>query len=348
MLPRLAGFFLVLVAVSFAGYIFIEPALLRASSAPRLSAVAKSYLDRALMLLREQHINSRNMDWPKLTREAYAAADGAKTTADTYPAIRLVINRLGEKHTFLVNPDQATADSTGKASGDAKPRLFVPPLGKQLANGIGVIQLYGFLGPVDEGNRYAETAKTTISNMEAHGVCRFILDLREDTGGNMYPMLNGVSGLLEPGILGTFAFPDGKYAPWSLTGGSVTERPPQNSLPAAPRGSHILPVGVLIGPHTASAGEFTAMSFEGRAKTRFFGSPSAGFVTANTPIQLSDGAVLVMTGAWGLDRTGKKYVDRIDPDEDTGPGDEALRAAVIWLSHQSCNHPVLRTLGIGK
>jgi C-terminal processing protease CtpA/Prc len=78
------------------------------------------------------------------------------------------------------------------------------------------------------------------------------------------------------------------------------------------------------------------MSFEGRQRTRFFGSPSAGFVTANSPIPLPDGAVLVMTVAWGLDRTGKRYVDRIEPDEDTGSGGAALGVAVDWLSHQSC------------
>jgi C-terminal processing protease CtpA/Prc len=95
-------------------------------------------------------------------------------------------------------------------------------------------------------------------------------------------------------------------------------------------------VAVLIGPMTGSAGEYTAMSFKGRSNTRFFGSPSAGYVTANHAAPLSDGAVIVMTGAWGIDRTGKKYLDRIEPDEDTGPGSAAIDAAVKWLSAQPC------------
>jgi C-terminal processing protease CtpA/Prc len=213
----------------------------------------------------------------------------------------------------------------------------MPPEGERLTNGIGVVRLFGFMGTVDQGRLYTETAQAKINDMKEHGVCRFVLDLREDTGGNMYPMLNGVSGLLEPGVLGTFLSPHGQYASWALEDGAVTVLPPRNSLPAARSDSAAIPVAVLIGSHTGSAGEFTAMSFEGRPNTRFFGASTAGFVTANTPIMLSDGAILLMTGAWGLDRTGKKYLDRIEPDEDTGSGNAALAAAANWLVHQACN-----------
>jgi hypothetical protein len=51
-----------------------------------MSAEAKLYLDQAIKLLREQHINSSNLDWQALTQKAYAAASGAKKTADTYSA----------------------------------------------------------------------------------------------------------------------------------------------------------------------------------------------------------------------------------------------------------------------
>jgi hypothetical protein len=335
MLVRWVGFLLAAMAVSLTTYVVIWPRGLHATSSPQMSPAAKNYLDQAIRLFREQHINAAKVDWQTLTKEAYWTADGAKSTADTYPAIWFIIRSLGEKHTLLVDPDQARAAATGKPSGSAKPEPLLLPQGAQLANGIGVIRLFGFMGSVDQGKLYAKTAQAKISDMKAHGVCRFVLDLREDTGGNMYPMLNGVRGLLEPGILGTFLSPRGQYASWALRDGAVTVLPPRNALPAATRTSPTLPVAVLIGPHTGSAGEFTAMSFEGRPNTRFFGSPSAGFVTANVPISLSDGAILVMTSSWGLDRTGKRYVNRIEPDEDIGSA-AALEAAANWLAHRSC------------
>jgi carboxyl-terminal processing protease len=337
MFGRWVGFLLVAMALSMTTYAVIWPRIVHATSKPQMSPIAKKYLDQSIALFREQHINAAKMDWPALTQQAYAAADGARTTADTYPAISLIIRALGEKHTFFADPDEARAMMTGKPSGDAKPSPFQLPEGTLLGKDIGVVRLFGFEGSVKQGSLYAETAQAKIRAMKARGICRFILDLRGDVGGNMYPMINGVSGLLEPGILGTFLSPHHQYQAWALQSGAVRVLPAQDTAPVAKRTSAALPVAVLIGPQTASAGEFTVMSFKGRPNTRFFGAPSAGFVTGNSAFPLSDGAVIFMTDVWGLDRTGKKYVDRIKPDEDTGSGEAALHAAVTWLSHQSCN-----------
>jgi C-terminal processing protease CtpA/Prc len=310
----------------------------------RMSPAAETYLNRAITLFRQQHINSAKMDWPALTQKAYAAAGGAQTTADTYPAIRLIISQLGEKHTILIEPDQARADMTGKASGSAQPPPFVLPQASRLRDGIGLIRLPGFIGSAAQGQTYAQAARMKIDALKQQGVCRFILDLREDTGGNMYPMLDGISGLLEPGLLGTFETPQRKYIPWVLKGGIVAAQPPQDTRPIASVNRTTLPVAVLIGPHTGSSGEFTAMSLEGRANTRFFGAPTAGYVTGNVPVTLSDGALILMTSSAAMDRTGKKHLDRIEPDEKIGMFDELLGSGIInsavkWLSAQHCSQP---------
>lgn len=322
------------------GATLIAPAAVAVCAAQSTPAApspeAKAYLDRAIALFREQHINSAKMDWPALIQKAYAAAAGAKTTADTYPAIRLVIAALGEKHTNFMEPDRAKADTTGKASGSALPPPLQLPEALRLANGIGVIRLYGLMGSAEQGQAYAEAGRAKISQLKAAGVCKFVVDLRFDQGGNMYPMITALSGLLGDGPLGTFESAHKKYSPWLLKNGQATEGQETDSplLPAAQKNP--VPVAVLLGPMTMSSGEYTAMSFEGRANTRFLGAPSGGYVTANAVVPLSDGAAIVMTVAWGMDRTGRKYLDRIEPDENTGAGGEALDAAVKWLSAQRC------------
>jgi C-terminal processing protease CtpA/Prc len=297
-----------------------------------MTAEAKTYLDHAIALFQQQHINASKMDWRALTAKAYEAAAGAKTTADTYPAIRLVIKELGEKHTFFLDPDQAKAGSTGKASGSAPAPVLLLPEAVRLADGIGVVRLYGFMGSSEQAERYADTGKAEIKRLERLGVCRFVVDLRFNTGGNMYPMIDAVSGLLHEGVLGTFENAAGKFTPWVLKNGKATTATTSAEMPQA-TGSppNALPVAVLVGPSTASAGEYTAMSFKGRANTRFLGAPTAGYITANSPAPLPDGAVIVMTGAWGVDRTGKKYVDAMQPDENTGAGGPAMDAGVKWL-----------------
>ena len=329
-----------LFALLIMGATVIAPAMVAvraAESTPApLSPDAKDYLDRAITLFREQHINSRKMDWPALTQKAYAAAAGAKTTADTYPAIQLIIKELGEKHTSFVDPDHARAEFTGKKAGNAEPPPLLLPETVQLANGIGAVRLSAFMGSPEEGELYAQAGRTKIDQLKAQSVCKFVLDLRSDAGGNMYPMISSVAGLLRNGVLGRFESSAGKYMSWELRDGKVI----QTGIADAPTPPLYLkdvpPVAVLIGPSTASAGEFTAMSFEGRPNTHFFGAPSAGYVTANQPIHLSDGAVIGMTVGWGLDRTGKKYVERIVPDQETGAGGPTEDAAVKWLAAQPC------------
>lgn len=100
-----------------------------------------------------------------------------------------------------------------------------------------------------------------------------------------------------------------------------------------------VPVAVLIDRGTASSGEATAIAFEGRPKTRFFGEHTWG-VTAVNEYKLLDGAVLHFAAAVEADRTGKRYTDGIDPDEkiESTPTatiddrDPAVAAALRWLS----------------
>ena len=264
-------------------------------------------------------------------------AAGAKTTADTYPAIWLIIKALGEKHTFFMTPDQAKAQSTGKASNDIEPPPLLLPEGAKLSQGVGVIRLYGFSGSIEQGRQYAEFGQTKLEGLQAQGICKFVMDLRPNVGGNMYPMIDAVRGLLDDGVLGTFENAAGQVTPWVLRDGKTTTVVGGVAAPArSNRVQNSVPVAVLIGPSTSSAGEYTAMSFKGRANTRFFGAATSGYITANQPVPLSDGAVIIMTAAWGSDRTGRKYVDRMEPDEVTGAGGPALDAAVNWLSRQRC------------
>src|SRR5437763_7057929 len=124
---RSSHFMIFLAAAALSGPMaFAQPPVSSTTAVSGMTAEAKAYLDHAIALFQQQHINASKMNWPALTAKAYAAAAGANTTADTYPAIRLVIKELGEKHTFFVDRDHAKAESTGKASGSAPaPQLLL-------------------------------------------------------------------------------------------------------------------------------------------------------------------------------------------------------------------------------
>jgi carboxyl-terminal processing protease len=83
------------------------------ASVSEASAEAASYLEAALDHI-EQKSRVYGTDWPALRARAVAkiAAAGAKTTADTYPAIRDALATLGDKHSRLLEPAAAKLMAT--------------------------------------------------------------------------------------------------------------------------------------------------------------------------------------------------------------------------------------------
>lgn len=91
---------------------------------------------------------------------------------------------------------------------------------------------------------------------------------------------------------------------------------------------------------SSTAGSSQAGSGRMSPGTRSFGTATYGVPTGNAPHRLSDGAVILLTGAAEADRTGRVHEGRIEPDEFVDPrkdGDPALTAAVNWLAqHAAC------------
>jgi len=161
----------------------------------------------------------------------------------------------------------------------------------------------------------------------------------------MWPMLAGIGPLLGEGDhLGEFFTLD-SHSTWSYRDGVAAEfeNGKRNAYPAvagAPyRLAGIPKVAVLIDRRTGSSGEAIAIAFRGRPQTRFFGEHTEGVSTANHVIKLSDGAEIWLTIGVDADRTGKPYLDGLDPDEAVPSGDPNLsddqdrvvQAALRWL-----------------
>jgi hypothetical protein len=70
--------------------------------------------------------------------------------------------------------------------------------------------------------------------------------------------------------------------------------------------------------------------------------PTAGLSTANDTKALPDGAMIMLTTAVEADRTGKRYGEKLSPDElipapATDTDDPQMDRAVAWLKSQSCD-----------
>ena len=104
-----------------------------------------------------------------------------------------------------------------------------------------------------------------------------------------------------------------------------------------------LPVAVIIGPVTGSAGECLAAGFIGRDKTILIGETTAGFTTANNGYLLAgEDYGMVLAVGYLRDRKGNIYMENVKPDIYVTGGDDffkrdqdkKIQEAVKWLNKQ--------------
>ncbi|MCX7343450.1 MAG: S41 family peptidase [Proteobacteria bacterium] len=312
---------------------------------PKTSSFSKEaeiYLREVLNIIKSNSLRSKNVDWKKVESEAFQLAAHAQKTSDTYPAINFILAQLKDGHSYLEEP--LTKEKTVEKKKEVQ-FLFDRTKGEMLPNKIGYILLPTFTGQELETLKYAAHVNTLIKSLAQHNPCGWIIDLRQNTGGNMWPMLAGIGPLVGEGTLGFFVDSEGKGLNWSykngdfIIGEAISLSLPHGALRTMP---DCPPVAVLIGPDTTSSGEAVAISFKNRPHTRFFGQKTAGLSTANQDFPLKDGAVLVLTVAVFADRSQNIYENGVIPDEVTfdekGQEDNSLKQALQWLLNQAGCH----------
>jgi carboxyl-terminal processing protease len=298
---------------------------------------AKVEMDDAITVLKTYHINRAKVDWPALELHAQQMIDGKTVASDAYPAIRHLIAQLGEKHTALRSADIEKAIETDHAaSGSARPPRVILPEGHILQSNIGLIALPAYEGSPSDDISYAQA----VQRFSGKHVCRFMIDHRANGAGNMYPMINGVEDLLGPPPSGYWQIENQADAAWTNTNDQYHPKSVDGSNPPVPAALKKLArrsaVAVLVDGYTASAGEFTAIAFEGRPHARIFGASIAGFLTSNMAHRLPDGALLTVSDGWSGDRLHRPYRSEIVPDEPAAKGQAKFDAAVAWLNRQTC------------
>jgi C-terminal processing protease CtpA/Prc len=367
------------------------------------------YFRVAFLAIQRTSVMRDRVDWTALRAEADMLRRGARTTADTYPALRLVLHRLGDNHSHLATPETVRAhrggaavmpgltvlwpervvalvsaggpaDRAGIAVGDTvetvngqepthvfgvvlllsadgknidltvrrpgdgaahavrlQPGLTSfnqPATVRRLERGLGYIDVPGVVGG---GGRFDEDAVRAIREVDAEPTCGWVVDLRRNVGGNMWPMLHAVRPILGEATPGYFVS-SGEREAFSYRYG----KGPGMAVPVYRLRRPDPPVAVLTSRLTVSSGEALTVAFRGRPRTRSFGEATAGLPTANQTLPMVDGAVIVVTTSYEADRTGRVYEGPIAPDQEVqilwprigSDEDPVLQAATGWLRGQ--------------
>lgn len=376
--------------------------LLLASGASRQEPAALKYLNSALDLIEHNSVK-KGTDWAEMRRIALKEAAGAKSPADTYPAIFKALEFLGDKHSGLFPPQSAHSALTGSSksigvavlegyvirvakggpaekaglkpgmkiesvngheldktspvfqvestanviatdrSGKARTFRVEPveesaptlPTGRVVHGKYGYVEVPGFSGTQEMATDYATSLQKILRKLDASSNLRgWLIDIRANTGGNMWPMIAGLGPFFPDGEVGAFQYSSGSQ-PWFYGSGDalIGRQVLAHSNLAYELRHKTLPIVVLTEKYTASSGEAVLIAFKGMQNVKFVGAPSYGVPTANNPFPLEDGAILNLCVAVDADRTGKSYDSRIAPD---------VEAVTDWGRWGTEDDPVLR------
>ena len=198
---------------------------------------------------------------------------------------------------------------------------------------IASVRVGAFSGTPEQANAYARQIQDAIAAADRDDLIGWIVDLRSNGGGNMWPMVAGLGPILGEGPLGYFIGPTGNETLWEYRDGlrgledsrSRRSHRPTSLRRQQPR------VAVLSNVGIASSGEATLIAFRQRANTRSFGQPTCGLSTSNQTFTLSDGGMFTITTAVMADRNKNRFGDSIPPDEVIIDQSQMIQRAIEWL-----------------
>jgi carboxyl-terminal processing protease len=255
--------------------------------------------------------------------------------------VRFAVRELGDRHSYLQSPAVTRTLQSAAVSNARTGAARTAPRGRRLGR-LAQIQVPGFAGgtPVEQVE-FAEELKNIIQLHDVDDVCGWVVDLRQNSGGNLWPMLAGLGPLLGGGELAASVYPDGRrVGVWYRDGQAGFGDYTQLRVRTPYRLRAPSPVAVLVGPGTASSAEVLAVVLRGSPGTRSFGGPTRGLSAGNRTFPLADGASLVLTVAATSDAAGEVLEGPFVPDELVPGGnasdgrstaDATLDAAAAWL-----------------
>ena len=279
------------------------------------SSPNETYVRNAIQQMDRKGLYAEGEEWEAMKKEALS--QNPETLEEAQAIINKAAKVAGGKHSYLLPADKAQAREK-RSNEEVSPTVTIRE------DGICIIHLPAFAGDDENCLRYARTVLESIPDT-VKGVC---IDLRGNHGGNMYPMIASVHRFL----------PDDIFLKFKMRRRFQSVMPINKEFVAKIVGIDIeprinCPVAILTDEETASSGEAVLLCFRGLDNVRVFGSPTAGYASANESIILDNGSILALTVSCDIARTGEIFCDDpIIPDVETeSPEEDAL----LWLKDRS-------------
>lgn len=287
-----------------------------------ISAESEKYIKEVLTLLKKKSINKYKINWNEFEDNIFRMAKNSQKVEDTYPAINYAISLLKDNHSYFAQAIQENEEKPLPTLKDEK-----------TPTDIGYIRITFCIGDEFKTKQYIKSITDKIYKQNNPSIRGWIVDLRDNFGGNMWPMMAAISSFLDTGTQGYFFDAENKAVEWRFENGKIytdTVLLEENKDKFSLFGKN--KIAVLINNKTASSGEAISVLFKGYENARLFGTPTFGVFTGCESFLLSDGSRINLATTVFADKNKTKYGKSITPDFSCTDS-ETLSTAIKWINN---------------
>lgn len=290
----------------------------------------KIFIDKSFEIIEDNSINKKETDTHLLKKELYEKAS-MLSNLDELPALYVAVFKA-------LNDHHGALKYKGKTYGWSIPLQGKNELVKSLINqdlkvhSELINKKYGYIripGNSDFSFQKVDSISTDIinhiNNINSKHVKGWIIDLRLNTGGNMYPILLGLKSFLGNNlVIGGFRNSKNENTgTWEIKEKQLTidGNILQNKTALKYQIPENIPIIILSSFYTASAGEMTIIAFKGRNKTFVVGERTANYTTAVQGYEINNFSGINLSTDYVFDRNSTIYKSFINPDFEIINGD---------------------------
>jgi Peptidase family S41 len=170
--------------------------------------------DEAISIMRTHHRFAANVDWQSFKKEL--KSDFAYHSLAS--RMRRITQSVGDPHTFWVSAKDAAEKGLTESAGSKIPKIVA-----SASNGVAMIAIPSFASGDDQSSLlFSDTLQVSIESLAEGRPKAWIIDLRENEGGNMWPMIAGLNCFLNDGPLEFFRLASGQDVKWKLEKNKVS------------------------------------------------------------------------------------------------------------------------------
>ncbi len=294
-----------------------------------IASDVKKYLQQLVNGLRQYRVGRDEIDWGQVESKTMAAAAGAQTIPDAFPAIRVALAEIKDPWAMY---HAATGQNVGPDAPRCIPSRVTAPT---VPTSVGYIRVAPIPARGTRAEREAAVAiRAALKTADDAGAENWIVDLRGHFMGSLPAPVMGLAPLMGDGTVFKMEYADA-IVPFNADQTSIKANGQEMAIDGSKFSlTHKKPrVAVLVDGGTAGVGELLTVAFENRDNARVFGTATCGIPPLRlVPQKLKDGAEFTLSAMRIIDRLDKRYRGPIEPHERIETETALFERVLAWVN----------------